>query len=82
MLKFKKLLHQPNFTFSKHGWLCVSFQNSDFLTPKVQPTFRVPVDFYLMIKEGIELPMINRLFKLTHQLIEQYDDNFDLPTKR
>lgn len=69
-----------NLEFSSSGTLCVSLDNDILQFKDIGITILARHLFISKIKEGIELPQLQRLLSMTHRLAEYYDDNFEAPS--
>lgn len=74
--EFKNL----NLEFSSDETLCVSLDNDILQFKDIGITILARHLFLSKIKEGIELPQLQRLLNMTHKLAEYYDDNFEAPS--
>lgn len=69
-----------NLEFSSSGTLCVSLDNDILQFKDIGITILARHLFISKIKEGIELPQLQRLLSMAHKLAEYYDDNFEVPS--
>lgn len=80
LLAMHKQLRKLNLEFSRHGQLCMSFDDSNLLDFNLPCDLTQPDQFFELIDQGIRLHLLGNALDLVHTLAEQHDDNFNLPT--